>query len=54
MDAAPLDDGVNGSYVNVLLKCVVMVALVLWGVGPVPRNWYGNYGQKVCCIASGK
>ena len=54
MDAAPSDDKVNGSYVDVLLKRVVRVALVLWGVGPFPRNWYGNYGQKVCCIASGK
>ena len=33
---------VNGSYVDVLLKRVVSVVLVLWGVGPVLRNGYGN------------
>ena len=33
---------VNGSYVDVLLKRVVSVVLVLWGVGPVLRNGYEN------------
>ena len=28
VDGAPLDDGINGSYVDVLLKRVVSVALV--------------------------
>ena len=51
---APLYDGVNGSYIDVLLKRVVSVILLLWGVGSVLRNEYGNYGQKVCCIASEK
>ena len=39
---APLDDGVNGSYVDVSLKGVVRVVLVLLGVGPVLNNGYGN------------
>ena len=33
---------VNGSCVDVSLKRVVSVVLVLWGVGPVLRNGYGN------------
>ena len=42
MDRAPLEDGVNGSYFDVLLKYMVRVVLVLWGVGSVLRNGYGN------------
>ena len=42
MCEAPLDDGVNGSYANVLLKRVISIVLVLWRVGPVLRNGYGN------------
>ena len=43
MSRLPLDECVNGSYyVGVLLKCVVSVVLVLWGVGPVLRNGYRN------------
>ena len=45
----PFDDCLNDSYVDVLLKCVLSVALVLWGFGPIIRN-----EQKVCCITSGK
>ena len=51
MCGASLDDWVN---IDVLLKSVVSVALVMWGVGPILRNGYGGSGQKVCCIASGK
>ena len=54
MCGARLDDWVNGSYVDVLLKRVVSVVLVLRGVGPVLRNGYGDEGQNVCCIASGE
>ena len=42
VDEVPLDDGVNGSYVDVLLKSVVSVVLVLCGVGPVLRSGNGN------------
>ena len=42
MCRAPLEDWVNGSYVDVLLKRVVSVVLVLWGVGPILRNGYGG------------
>ena len=38
----PLDDWVNGSHVDVLLKRVVSVVLVMWGVGPILRNGYGG------------
>ena len=48
VDEMPLDDGVNGSYVDVLLKGVVSVVLVLCGVGPVLRSGNGNLGQKYC------
>ena len=54
MSGAPLNDWVNGRYVDVLLKRVVTVVLVLWGVSHILRNGYGDEGQKVCCIASGK
>ena len=42
MCLAPLDDWVNGSYIDVLLIRVVSVVLVLWGVGPIPRNGCGG------------
>ena len=42
MCGVPLDDWVNGSYVDVSLKCVASVVLVLWVVGPVLRNGYGD------------
>ena len=42
MCGVPLDDWVNSSYDDVLLKRVVSVVLVLWGVGPILRNGYGN------------
>ena len=42
------------SYVDVLLKRVLSMVLVLWGVGPILRNGYGNQGQKVCCISPGE
>ena len=42
MYGAPLDGWVNSSYDDVLLKRVVSVVLVLWGVGPILRNGYGN------------
>ena len=42
MDEEPLDDGVNGSHVDVLIKRVVSVVLVLWGVGSVLKNGYEN------------
>ena len=42
MCRAPSEDWVNGSYVDVLLKRVVSVVLVLWGVGPILRNGYGG------------
>ena len=35
MCGAPLDDWVNGSYVDVLLKRVVSVVLAMWQVGPI-------------------
>ena len=54
MCGVPLDDWLNGSYIDVLLKRVVSVVLVRWGVGPILRNGYGGYGQKLCSIASGK
>ena len=41
MCGAPLNDWINGSYV-VLLKGVVSVVLVMWGVGPILRNGYGG------------
>ena len=51
---APFVDCVNGSYVDVLLKRVLSVVSVLWGVGPILRNGYRNQGQKVCCNAPGE
>ena len=42
MCGAALGDSVNGSYVDVLLKRLVSVVFVLWGVGPVLRNGYGD------------
>ena len=43
VDGELLDDGVNGSYVvDDSLKHVLSVVLVLWAVGPVLRNGYGN------------
>ena len=38
---APLDDWVNGGYVDIYSRVVSMV-LVLWGVGPNLRNGCGN------------
>ena len=35
MCGAPFDDWVNGSYVDVLLKHLLSVVSVLWGVGPM-------------------
>ena len=32
----------NGSYVDVLLKRAVSVVLVLWAVGPILSNGYGD------------
>ena len=37
----PLDDSVSGGYVDIYSH-VVSVVLVLWGVGPILRNGYGN------------
>ena len=37
----PLDDSVNGGYVDIY-SCVVSVVLILWGVGPILKNGYGN------------
>ena len=37
----PLDDWVNGGYVDIYSR-VVNVVLVLWEVGPILRNRYGN------------
>ena len=42
MCGVPLDDWVNGSYVDVLLKQVASAVLVLWGVGPILRNGCGG------------
>ena len=38
---APLDDWVNDGYVDIYSRAVSVV-LVLWGVGPILRNEYGN------------
>ena len=55
MCGASFDDWVNnGSYVDVLLKRVLSMVLVLWGVGPIIRDGYGDQKQKVCYIAAGK
>ena len=48
-----LDYSVNGGYVDIYSR-VVSVVLVLWGVGPILRNGYGNKEQKICYIARGK
>ena len=37
----PLDDSVSGGYGDIYSR-VVSVVLVLWGVGPILRNGYGN------------
>ena len=37
----PLDDSVNGGYVDIYSR-VVSVVLVLWGVGPILRNVFRN------------
>ena len=42
------------SYVGVLLKRLLSMVLVLWGVGPILRNRYGNQGRKECCVAPGE
>ena len=42
VNGEPLDNGVNGSYVDVLLKHMVSMILVLWWGGPVLRNGYGK------------
>ena len=41
MFGAPLDDWVNGGFVDIYSR-VVSVVLVLWGVGPIVRNVFGN------------
>ena len=41
MFGEPLDDWVNGGYVDTYSR-VVSVVLVPWGVGPILRNGYGN------------
>ena len=41
MCGAPLGDRVNGGFVDIY-SCVVSVVLVLWGVGPILRNVFGN------------
>ena len=41
MCGGPLDDWVNGGYVDIYSR-VVNVVLVLWEVGPILRNRYGN------------
>ena len=41
MFGEPLDDWVNGGYVDIYSRGVSEI-LVLWGVGPVLRNGYGN------------
>ena len=49
----PFSYWVNGSYVDVLLKRVLSVVSVLWGVGPILRNGYGNQRQKVRSLLQG-
>ena len=41
MCGGPLDDWVNGCYVDIYSR-VVNVVLVLWEVVPILRNGYGN------------
>ena len=41
MFGTPLDGSVNGGYVAIYSR-VVNVVIVLWGVGPILRNEYGN------------
>ena len=41
MLGAPLDDWVNGGFVDIYSR-VVSVVLVLWGNGPIVRNVFGN------------
>ena len=54
MCGARLDDWVNGSYVDVLLKRVVSVVLVLRGVGPILRNGYGDRDKMYVALPQGK
>ena len=37
----PLDNWAGGGYVNIYSPVVSRI-LVLWGVGPILRNGYGN------------
>ena len=37
----PLDNSVNGGYADICSRAVSVV-LVLWGVGPILRNVFGN------------
>ena len=41
MCGAPLDDWLNGGYVDIY-SCTVSVVLVLSGFGPILRNGFGN------------
>ena len=41
MFGAPLGDWVDGSYVDIYSR-VMSVVLVLWVVGSILRNGYGN------------
>ena len=41
MFGVPLDDRVNGGYVDIYSR-VVSAVLVLWGVGPILRNEQRN------------
>ena len=41
MCGSPLDDPANGSYVDILLKRVLSVVIVLWGVGTILRDGHG-------------
>ena len=41
MFGEPLDDWVIGGFVDIYSR-VVSVVLVLWGVGPILGNGYGN------------
>ena len=41
MFGASLGDWFNGGYVDIYSR-VVSVVLILWGVGPILKNGYGN------------
>ena len=41
MFGAQLDDWVNGGFVDIYSRAASVV-LVLWGVGPILRNVFGN------------